>query len=152
MQEITLNDKKYLLVVVPTDGKNFKTSIWSDNSTTLEFQSNTFVMEYDSFEINVSEEKQLKEITLSMNRIKTMIIGKISDILKHEMMCKDLVEFFNYKTPDKWGKELIMWKDYNYHFNNEDLFDFDYAKQSFLSYIQSINLDMTKEYLLIKIL
>jgi len=150
MIEITLNNKNYLLVEVPEDGKNYKVGIWSDNSTTLEFQSDTFKMDYDSYEINVSEKNQLKEITLSMNSIKTKLIGKISDILKDEDICKELVEFYDYKASNKWFTELIMWKDYNFQLNEEEVFDFDYARDSFLSWTQSINLDLSKNWILIK--
>lgn len=52
------------LVKVPKDIRKPKISNWSDGTTTLEFYSESYVMEYDSFEIGVPEEKQMKEITL----------------------------------------------------------------------------------------
>lgn len=56
--------EKGFLVKVPDDIKRPIISNWSDATTTLEFYSSTYEMEYDSFEIGVSEEKQMKEITL----------------------------------------------------------------------------------------
>lgn len=52
------------LVKVPDDIKKPIISTWSDGTTTLEFYSETYEMEYDSFEFGVAEDKQRKEITL----------------------------------------------------------------------------------------
>mgnify|MGYP003607641092 CR=1 FL=1 len=52
------------LVRVPDDIKNPKITQWSDGTTTLEFNSDSYKMDYDSFEVGVDEKKQLKEITL----------------------------------------------------------------------------------------
>ncbi len=51
-----------LLVKVPDGIKKPIISNWSDGTTTLEFYSDVYEMEYDSFEFNV--DKQRKEITL----------------------------------------------------------------------------------------
>lgn len=56
-----------LLVKVPNDIKKPFVSKWSDGTTTLEFYSDEYEMLYDSFEIGVSDDKQLKEITLPIN-------------------------------------------------------------------------------------
>lgn len=56
--------KQGFLVKVPNDIKRPIVSNWSDGTTTLEFYSSDYEMEYDSFELGVSEEKQMKEITL----------------------------------------------------------------------------------------
>jgi hypothetical protein len=54
------------LVKVPEDIKKPIISNWSDGTTTLEFYSDIYVMEYDSFEFGegVDEDNQRKEITL----------------------------------------------------------------------------------------
>lgn len=54
--------EKGFLIKVPNDIKKPIISNWSDSTTTLEFYSSTYEMEYDSFEYGV--EKQMKEITL----------------------------------------------------------------------------------------
>ncbi len=51
-----------LLVKVPNDIKKPIVSTWSDDTTTLEFYSDMYEMEYDTFEFGVEE--QMKEITL----------------------------------------------------------------------------------------
>jgi hypothetical protein len=53
-----------LLVKVPDDIKKPIISNWSDGTTTLEFYSSIYEMEYDSFEFGVDEDDQMKEITL----------------------------------------------------------------------------------------
>lgn len=50
------------LIKMPLDMRKPIVSKWSDGTTTLEFYSETFKMDYDSFEFNVK--KQRKEITL----------------------------------------------------------------------------------------
>lgn len=50
------------LIKVPNDIKKPIISNWSDGTTTFEFYSSIYEMEYDSFEFNV--DKQMKEITL----------------------------------------------------------------------------------------
>jgi hypothetical protein len=56
--------KEGFIVKVPLDIKKPIISNWNDGTTTLEFYSETFIMEYDSYEFGVPEEKQRKEITL----------------------------------------------------------------------------------------
>jgi hypothetical protein len=56
--------KEGFIVEVPLDIRKPIISNWSDGTTTLEFYSETFVMEYDTYEYGVPEEKQRKEITL----------------------------------------------------------------------------------------
>jgi hypothetical protein len=67
-----------IVIPVPKDAEDFQVNIWSDNSTTLEFKSETYEMEYDSFEIGVDQENQLKEITLFFEPIKCEILGTIT--------------------------------------------------------------------------
>jgi hypothetical protein len=71
-----------LLVKVPDDIKKPTVNTWSDGLTTLEFYSDTYEMEYDSFEIGADEEKQRKEITLPKQGI-YKIIKKIPKNLSH---------------------------------------------------------------------
>lgn len=52
------------LVKVPNDIRSPIISNWSDGTTTLEFYSETYEMEYDTYEFGVDELKQRKEITL----------------------------------------------------------------------------------------
>ena len=63
-REMIIEIEKGFLVKVPNDIKKPIISNWSDGTTTLEFYSSTYEMEYDSFEYGVDEEKQMKEITL----------------------------------------------------------------------------------------
>jgi hypothetical protein len=72
------------LVKVPEDIKKPTISNWNDGTTTLEFYSETYVMEYDSFEIGVPEEKQMKEITLPKQgqfKINKKIPKKLSHLI-----------------------------------------------------------------------
>lgn len=52
------------MIKVPNDIKRPIISNCSDNTTILEFYSSTYEMGYDTYEFGVSEEKQMKEITL----------------------------------------------------------------------------------------
>lgn len=60
-----------LLVKVPNDIKRPIISNWSDGTTTLEFYSSTYEMEYDSYEYTIDDDgtiktpkQPMKEITL----------------------------------------------------------------------------------------
>lgn len=54
-----------LLVEVPADYRNLKLSNWSDGSTTIEFYSDSYIMEYDSIVMSEDDELiNLKEYTL----------------------------------------------------------------------------------------
>ena len=136
MKEIILKGKNYLLVEVTIDAYSFRYKKMPDKQKqlvgTIKDEDGNIGTCY------IRENPQGK------------LIGVLSDILKNENICKRLVENFNYKTLDKWGNELIMWKDYNYQFDNEELFDIDYATDSFLSYLQSIGLDLSKNWVLIQ--
>jgi len=133
MQEITLKGKNYLLVEVPGGL----------------MQINVFDTCYSYY---VLTDEMERVIDFEEMESEKELIGVLYDILKDEDICKELVESHTYKTPNKWGKELIMWKDYNFQLNEEELFDFDFARQAFMSYLQSINLDLTKNWTLIKII
>jgi len=151
MKQVTLNNQNYLLVEVPADAYDFNWNClydWKNYLLTffIKGQPQTFSNK-DKYYFD--SRCQYMGSNINSNYL-PKIIGKISDILKDEAVCKGLVESHNYKTPNKWNKDLIMYRDYNYNFNDEKLFDFDYSKHSFLSYLQSINLDMDKEYVLIQ--
>lgn len=72
-------------------------------------------------------------------------IGKVSDILKDEDVCKGLVELFSITRLSQFG-----YKDYLKSIPNAENFTCKTATDSFLSYLQSIDLDLNKEYLLIQ--
>jgi len=95
-----------LLIEVPLDAYGFKISVWSDKSTTLEFKSETFEMEYDSHEFNVDKENQLKEITLSFDEnFKCEIIGTTSTLTDEQV--NNLIKDFTYTkgmSGDIWFK------------------------------------------------
>lgn len=62
------------LLNLPVDAKSVIVSNWSDNTSTVEFYSDIFEMDYDSFEYNVA--KQRKEITLPIFS-KYIVVKKI---------------------------------------------------------------------------
>jgi hypothetical protein len=107
MQKITTHKGDTLLLIeVPLDAYGFKISVWSDKSTTLEFYSETFEMEYDSHEFNVDEKNQLKEITLSFDEnFKCELIGTTSTLTDEQV--NDLIKDFTYTkgmSGDIWFK------------------------------------------------
>lgn len=95
MQQITtLKPKKgveLLVIVVDKDAYDFECNVWSDNSTTLEFHSKTFEMEYDSFEFGVDEENQLKEITLGFDIGSYTILGTVEYNKPIEFDCDEII-------------------------------------------------------------
>lgn len=68
------------------------------------------------------------------------IIGALSNILKDEEICKGLVNIILTST-----LSIIYYESFDRNRNS-----FYKATDSFLSYLQSIDLDMTKQYLLIQ--
>lgn len=79
--------EKGFLVKVPNDIKKPIISNWSDGTTTLEFYSSIYEMEYDTFEYGVDEEKQMKEITLPKQgnyKINRKIPKKLSHLIDSE--------------------------------------------------------------------
>ena len=81
------------------------------------------------------------------------LVGTLSDILKDEDVCKGLVESYDYQKniPHNPNIDYVRYKEYTCDFKDEELFDISKAKGSFLSYLKSINLDLSKKYILIKI-
>jgi len=117
MQEITLNNKRYLLVEVPNEDVN--TSSYYDKLYTKYVNNSQGSISFNAY---------------------TDIIGKTSSIIKDENICKKLVKegsymrtYFNYITNDT-------------HKSNQ----LHTAIDSFKSYLKSIKLDLTKNYLLIQ--
>jgi hypothetical protein len=123
MQEIPLNNKEYLLVEVPDDATDFRYDSW--------------------FTRYINHSKG--GIKLDVN---TKIIGKISDILKDEDICKGLVE--SKRIKESWNSSMTT--VYLNYIPKEDLIGIycQQATDSFLSYLQSINLDLIKSWLLIQ--
>jgi hypothetical protein len=120
-----------LLIEVPLDAYGFKISVWSDKSTTLEFKSETFEMEYDSHEFNVDKENQLKEITLSFDEnFKCEIIGTTSTLTDEQV--KELIKDFTFTkgvSGDNW-----------------------YKCDTLNEFLEANNIDTSKEYVILKLL
>jgi len=119
MQEVTLNNKKYLLIEVPEYSSDFEI----DNNY-LSFKMPSDGFGYDSFEC----------IKLDCTNLET--VGLISDIIGDEYLCKTLVE----------ENKQFLYKNY---MSDNDKAGFNNATESFKSWVEAINLDLTKEYLLI---
>jgi len=133
MQEITLNNQNYLLVET-RKGYTCRISMHNDHLRCMEDTiGNSSRMNYiDLPEINEDQEYKL--------------IGKISDILKDEDVCKGLILKIDFEHPIDSNK--IVGSSYNDYTNDENFHN--KATDSFQSYLRSINLDMSKQYLLIK--
>lgn len=60
----------------------------------------------------------------------TKFAGLVSDI--SEKLAEKIVDKHQYNQIDRFGNLLVMYKDYGFErVNNEELFDIDFAKQSF---------------------
>jgi len=130
-----------LLIEVPLDAYGFKISVWSDKSTTLEFYSETFEMEYDSHEFNVDEKNQLKEITLSFDEnFKCELIGTTSTLTDKD------VEPFVEKAIEEitFGGEVY----YNYETKQYSLCD---IQKSWNSFLQANRIDTNKNWCVLKL-
>jgi len=131
MKEITLNNKNYLLVEVPNDAYDFRYKIMPDEQKQL-----IGTIKDDNGNIGtcyIRENPQGKTI------------GIISDILKDEDICEGLVE----SSPSEICKKRIGTYGFKvYDHPHTTAFT---ATYSFQSWIQSIDLDMTKSYALIEI-
>jgi len=129
MQEIILNNKNYILI-------NLGKASWNPNlpsHITHPMEDGRTISEpiYTEFFDKPGSQRYIIN--------KSEIIGMVSNILKDEDICEGLVkkvmngqhyQNYNYKSiTDRWVKT---------------------ATDSLLSYLQSIDLDLTKEYLLIK--
>jgi len=126
MKEIILNNKSYLLVEVPDNATNFR---FAGNETYLFCTLNnidTPVIHYDF--------------------LNCQILSTIEDILKDENICKRLVEVYTSETLDIFGRVITLYRDYK---NVIIDFDFECAIDSFQSWLESIELDITKSWVLI---
>ena len=123
MQEIKLNGKNYLLVEVPNGAFDFRYKIMPDEQKQL-----VGTIKDEDGNIGTC---YIRDITQGR------IIGTISNIIKDENVCKGLIE----------ENREFLYKNY---ISDNDKAGFNNATNSFLSYLQSIDLDMTKEYLLIE--
>lgn len=143
--QFTIRNKNYILIEVPSDFIPQKYGaldarnniIWGKNSkgtSTITIKDEEYLIEYGT---------------------KDLILGKLSKILQNEELCSEIVEqhnsffwkvprFYNYlKYPKANINELTKSIPY------DNLFEFFKATDSFKSFLQSINVDMSKEYLLI---
>jgi len=130
MKEIKLNNEEYALFKVNKEDYNFHIKdgefqhlCWTDlNSKTCQTYDESYF--YNKYKI----------------------IGVLSDILKDEDICKELVE------------EIVEdeYQGYKHYHNKGIMNENDWcshyieATDSFLSYLQSIDLDLTKQFLLIQ--
>ena len=124
MQEIQLKSKNYLLVEVPKSNKNFSNFYTSD-------AGNLFGIN------NITKEQQQCDLYLNLSNC--IVIGIISEIVKDEDICKVLVEG-GFCSTNGW----FLYEDY---LNEND--SFVKATDSFQSWTESIDLDLTKSWALI---
>lgn len=159
MIQFNLKNKDYLLVEVPSN-----ITFWEildntlGNYITKALNLNQQFLSYGKFK----ESDKLVTVQFSTNsdnfylpKGKWNIINKLSEVLQNEKLCSDIVEqhnsffwkvprFYNYlKYPKVNINELLKSIPY------DNLFEFFKATDSFKSFLQSINVDMSKEYLLI---
>ena len=130
---IQLTDK-LIAVIIPVDAENIQCNIWSDDSTTVEFKSDLYEMEYDSFEIGVETENQLKEITISFEPIDFKIIGTITKDCTFDFDCE------KYVRPVTFGLEYKGY--FNHIAKGQDFRDivessFETKEESCISLLQS---------------
>jgi len=134
MKEIILNNKNYLLVDL-SDLPNPRFFVIQDYKKKKRLE-----ITIDKRNASIFNNKlDFTNYYVSLKKGDYTIIGSVFDILKNEDICKGLVKegsymrtYHNYITNDT-------------HKSNQLLT----ATDSSLSYLQSIDLDMTKEYLLI---
>ena len=132
MKEATLNNKNYLLVEVPVEARDFM--VLPHNNSIAWLGSNKTISGGNGGMINL--ECDVRNLT---------IIGKVYDILKDEEICKGLVELANEQIVDTGNK--LHYKD---HRSASWELDYDKATDSFQSWLESIEIDLTKQYLLIE--
>jgi len=135
VKEITLKNKKYLLVEVPDDAENF----------TLEDNDG---ITYDSFSEEIKTGKPWGFIDLEKSSYE--IVGTISNILKAEDICKGLVENFTMYVGSQRLQKLGAVDKLVYNNYIDEQVPKSKATDSFLSYLQSINLNLSKSWLLIQ--
>jgi len=127
MKEITLNNQNYLLVELPSDATDIH-EIYINDVGCIRYTIGHMS--------SVIEPVQIGEY---LEKNKHQLIGKISEILKDEEICKGLVEH------KKLTDTIFLFCSYTSknpcHLK---------ATDSFKSYLESINLEMSKQYLLIK--
>jgi len=131
MREIRLNDKEYLLLDIPDNVYDFclHTIFISAN------QGSEYELPVDWFSDNFVNHNFERDYAVR---------GKIADILKDECICEGLVE------KDDMGNDCSGYVKYTTGKNNLTWSMYKNATDSFYSWLKSINLDMTKEYVLIQ--
>jgi hypothetical protein len=135
MREITLNNKNYLLVRVPNDVTWFEIS---ENNLGNFINKELGIVSQQFLEYGRDKIKYYDADNFYLPKGKWKIVGKISDILKDEDICKGLVEDFIFN-------KIEGFTNYLYEFIPELK-----ATDSFLSWLESIELDLTKQFLLIQ--
>jgi hypothetical protein len=136
MQEIILDNREYILVEVPDGAYNCQT--WNHG---VGFKHNNLEGFRDTNGF-------LHLHTGLGRRRNTVCLGMISNILKDEKICKGLVE--SKRIKESWSDNMAtVYLNYSRKLSLIGLYC-QQSTDSFLSYLESVDLDMTKEYLLIQ--
>jgi len=140
MKELTINSQKYLLAEVPSD------ITWHEIS-------NNELGGFINKTLNITSQNFLsyggKKFTyyspdnFYLPKGRWEVLGKTSDILKDEEACKELVD--SSMNMKRYFKDYIQDK----FFLKKEGKTYT-AADSFLSYLQSIKIDVSKEHLLIR--
>jgi len=129
MIQFNLKNKSYILIEVPSDAYDFtlKTS-----GLTMD-RSGYYYLSW----------KPDRKIQHKFSQKEPVdIVGKLSEVLQNEELSSEIVD----SLQEGFGKDgMYKYKLYN---DRPDVFS-DKATHSFKSFLQSINVDMSKEYLLI---
>lgn len=137
-----LKNKDYILVEVPSDASDF---VLRTSGLTMDRSG--------YYHLSWKPDRKIQHAFSQKESIN--IVGKLSEVLQNEELCSEIVEqhnsffwkvsrFYNYLKYPKVNINKLT-KSFPY----ENLFEFFKATDSFKSFLQSINLDMGKEYLLI---
>ena len=110
MIDILLNNKQYFLHPFSEGSYGFQLHGFNKTNNLLYYLK-------DGYAVNIKLEHD-----------QNIIIGKISDIINDNNICVTLVERHVYDN------KLIMYKDYMYNYDNEELYDIDFPKDSFKTF------------------
>lgn len=137
MIQFDLKNKNYILIEVPSDAYDFS------------FRRNNQIIYLRKNVINPLTGIE-KSVIIDIPNTKYgfvvkdwSIVGKLSEVLQNKELCKQLMEKYNWSRPYShlWTKFV---KD-----KKKEAWWTSKATDSFKSFLQSINVDMSKEYLLI---
>lgn len=145
--QFTIRNKNYLLIEVPSDVTWWEivdNSLGSFITKTLSLNSQFLIYGKSSKILGkiVNNKQYVNPNNFYLPEGKWDIINKLSEILQNEELCSEIVE--SYGNPEK------RYIDYMNYVSKLKSCDFSTAAGSFKSFIQSINVDMSKEYLLIQ--